>query len=127
MKLPTVNDSKRLETVVVLAAACLVFGLVFQASWLIYVALGLLVAGVFVKPVSHWLAVGWLAMAEVLGKGVSFVLLSVVFLVVLTPIAVLGRTLGKTPPPLRRMPVDTRSFYTIREHEFGSRDFEKTY
>jgi len=127
MKLPTVNDSKRLETVVVLAAACLVFGLVFQASWLTHVALGLLVAGVFVKPVSHWLAVGWLAMAELLGKGVSFVLLSVVFLVVLTPVAALSRALGKTPPPLRKMPIDTRSFYTVREHSFEPGDFEKSY
>jgi hypothetical protein len=127
MKLPEINDAKQLETMAVLAAACLVFGLLLHVSWLSYVALGLLVTGLFVKPLAHWISVGWLAFAEVLGKGVSFVLLSVVFWVVVTPVAALSRSAGKTPAHLRPTPASGTSFYTVREHTFGPDDFEKAH
>jgi len=127
MKLPTISDVKRMETVAVLAAACLVFGLLFGSMHLHHLALALLLIGLFVKPAAYWISVAWLGLAELLGKYVSFALLSLVFFAVLTPIAALGRAMGKTPLHLRRTPFSGTSYYSNREHEFTAGDFEKAH
>ncbi|MBM4355635.1 MAG: hypothetical protein FJ109_17900 [Deltaproteobacteria bacterium] len=127
MKLPIVNDARRLETVAVLAGACLVIGLVLELALLFHVALGLLAIGVFVKPLSRWLAMGWLAIAELIGKVVSVVLLSLVFIVVLVPVAALSRLAGKTAPTLRRSPPPGATYFAVREHEFVPKDFENAH
>lgn len=82
---------KDLETLAVLSAGLLVFFLIFKIKVLLTVAIAVLLIAVFVKPLARLIAWLWLKLAEVLGWINSRVLLSLVFFLVLTPMALMRK------------------------------------
>ena len=81
--------SRSLETLAVLAAACIVGGLVFGAfAW---AALALLLIGLLFRRPAIMLSRLWLGFAAVLGGINSTILLTVVYCLVLVPIAFIHR------------------------------------
>jgi hypothetical protein len=121
------RDERRqsLETLAVLAAACIACTLIFKAQAFAYVALGLLLVGLFFRWPAAKLAGAWLGLSAVLGAINSRVLLTLVYYLVLTPVALLYRLTHRDPLSLKR-PDDTgRSYWIVRDHKFGPRDLER--
>jgi hypothetical protein len=82
---------KVIETISVLALAALVFHFVWEVQWLIWLAAGLLVLTLKPNPLANFIAGHWLKLSEYIGNFMSKVILSLVFFLLLTPIAVLYR------------------------------------
>lgn len=118
------TDRKRLETVVVLALACLVVAAIRQDYVWACVSAGILGLGLFKTP-STWLATGWLALAHVLGLVVGTVLLSLIFYFVLTPVAFFTRIAGRKAPPFRAPPA--QSGWVQRNHRYQPADFDRPF
>ena len=78
--------------------------------------------GVF-RPV----AVIWLGFSHLLGKVVSTVVLGAIFLVVVTPVAMVRRVLGKDALKLRAFKASQESMLVPRNHTFTGQDIEKPY
>lgn len=115
---------KDLETITVLALAALGFGLILKLDILLYASLCLLFTGVFLKNLSSKIACVWLKFAEVLGKVNSRIILTLVFYLVLTPIAFLHRIAKGDFMNIRRRETKPPTYWTTREHTFVAKDLE---
>jgi hypothetical protein len=119
------EQHRSLETVAVLAAACLVGGLVFKAPPFGYAALGLLLIGLFFKRLAVKLSEAWLRLAGILGVVNSKVLLTLIYYLILVPVAALYRGNTKDALKLNRPDDGHRSYWIVREHQFEARDLER--
>jgi Saxitoxin biosynthesis operon protein SxtJ len=117
--------SKSLETLAVLAAACIVGGLVLGARAFAWAALALLLIGLLFRRPAIMLARVWLAFAAMLGGLNSKILLSVVYCLVLVPIAFIHRRIRGNPMNLERSHPAQPSYWTIRDHRFEPRDIAR--
>ena len=95
---------------------------------------GLLVAAIVVQVVNmaapqmfRPLAPVWLGAAHVIGAVMSTVLMSVVFALVVTPVGVLRRLMGKDGLRLRAFKANDASVMVPRNHVFEARDLERPY
>lgn len=84
-----------LKTMLVLALAALIFHLIWGAAWLLWLATGLLVISLKQNPLADLIAKLWLKLSEHLGNFVSKVVLTIVFFVLLTPLAILYRLFNR--------------------------------
>lgn len=114
---------QELETLGVLALFFLVLNILSHRPVFVYVALALLIIGLFVKPLAAQISKGWLKFAEVIGTFNSKLILSLTFYLFLTPIAFLFRIFAKNPLMLKTE--NAASFYTERNHSYTAADLEK--
>jgi hypothetical protein len=120
------SSYKTLETMTVLAAASLVFGLLLKIQVLLYLALAFLIVGTFIKGLAGWIARGWLAFAHILGTINSKIILTLIFFLFLTPLALVYRLLHGDFMKIKRSPGDA-SYYTTRDHLYAAKDLENVW
>ncbi|MGD1848054.1 MAG: SxtJ family membrane protein [Salibacteraceae bacterium] len=120
--------SKVLETHLIIATGFLVIYLI--QFWkedtdpnpiLLYISMGVGIIGIFIPPLAKWVNWGWYKLAEGMGYVMSRVILSIVFFLFLTPIALLNRMVNKDKLGLRRKQ-DT--YWKTRSHTFQSEDLD---
>ena len=124
------SREKILETVGVLALACLVAGHLLRhrplaGRALLAAAALLLGAGLFVKPAGALIARAWLKFAEVLGAVNSRIILAAIFYLFLTPIAVLARLVRGDVLHLKKRAGADRSYWHERGHAYTAEDIGK--
>jgi len=120
---------KILETIGVLALACLVVGHLatrpgLKTGFLAAAAL-LLVAGLFVKPAGALIARAWLKFGGVLGAVNSRIILGAIFYLFLTPIALLARLTRGDFLHLKKRAGADRSYWHARNHAYTAEDIGK--
>ena len=119
-----------LETLGVLALACLVAGHLlrhrpFAGRGFLAAAALLLAIGLFVKPVARRIAAAWLKFAEVIGAVNSKIILGLIFYLFLTPIALLARMTRGDFLKLKRKDGADRTYWEKRDHAYAAGDLEK--
>ena len=72
-------------------------------------------------------AVVWLGLSHIIGTIVSKILLTVVFFVIVVPVATARRLMSKDTLQLRKFKKGTESVMKMRDHVFASVDIEKPY
>ena len=87
--------TETLKTLIALAAAALAAYLLAGRSWLLYTAFALLLLGLADNPLARWISACWLKLGEWLGFINSRLILSLLFYLVLTPVALLYRLFNK--------------------------------
>jgi hypothetical protein len=120
---------KVLETIGVLALACLVVGHLatrpgLKGGFLAAAAL-LLAAGLFVKPAGALIARAWLKFGGALGAVNSRIILGAIFYLFLTPIALLARLTRGDFLHLKKREGADRSYWHARNHAFTAEDIGK--
>jgi hypothetical protein len=90
----------------------------------IWPALALLVTGLFLKPLAALIAGAWLKFGKCIGNVSNRIILTLIFIVILTPIALLFRLFNKNPLGIRR-DAGRDSYYHERNHTFTADDLEK--
>jgi hypothetical protein len=113
------------ETVLVITVGLLVLYIVFKNKLFLYLALGIGLAGVFSFYLSEKIHWGWNQLSLLLSAISNRVLLTVVFFVVLTPMALIRRM--RRSGGLRRFDTQAESNFSPREHVFGKGDMEKVW
>ena len=93
----------------------------------ILVAIVLHILNMVVPLVFRPVAVIWLGVSHLLGTLMSKVLLSIVFLLVVVPVASVRRWLGKDSLKLRAFKAGQHSVMVERNHTFTKGDLEKPY
>jgi hypothetical protein len=119
-------DPKKLEleTLAVLSLFFLILASIIHRQFLMYIGIALLVIALFIKPLAVMIARGWLAFAKILGTFNSKIVLTLVFYLFLTPIALLYRVFNKNCLSIQSHPKST-SMYVDRDHVFTASDLEK--
>jgi hypothetical protein len=120
---------KVLETIGVLALACLVVGHLATRPGLKGGFLGaaalLLALGLFVKPAGALIARAWLAFGGALGAVNSRIILGAIFYLFLTPIALLARLTRGDFLHLKKRAGADRSYWHARNHAYTAEDIGK--
>jgi hypothetical protein len=119
-----------LETIGVLALACLVAGHLLRHRPLagrgfIAAAALLLALGLFVKPAAALLTRGWLRLSHVLGAVNSRIILGAIFFLFLTPIALLARLTRGDLLTLKKREGAGRSYWHVRDHAYTAEEIGK--
>jgi len=97
-----------------------------MAWWLIGLGFGFLLAGLLVPAWLNPVRAGWMKVAEVLGVVNTRILLTVVFVGLITPMALLLRLLGKRPIDLGA--TDAASYWHKRRaEEFAAGRMERQF
>ena len=117
----TIDQCK--DTGMVIALIFLLLVPLTKRYGLIYWAIGVQVLNM-VKPQLYGpAAIVWFKLSELLGTVVSKIVLSIVFLVVVTPVGLLRRAVGKDSLKLKSF----KKGYGSRNHTFSSDDIRKPY
>jgi len=120
---------KVLETIGVLALACLVVGHLAQRpgvkSGFLGAAALLLALGLFVKPAGALIARAWLKFGGLLGAVNSRLILGAIFYLFLTPIALLSRLTRDDFLGLKKRAGADRSYWHARNHAYTAEDIGK--
>lgn len=117
MKKQKLSKEKNLETFLVLVLALLVIGYLTKKPYLNLVAIGVGVIGLFIPVLANWISYIWLSFSEILGGFMSKVLLSLVFYLVLLPVALLKKLLSKK---IKK----SKPKWIIRDHTYTPNDLK---
>jgi hypothetical protein len=103
--------------IILLAASLLV-----PATILVQIAIGLLILDMTVPLVFYPFTLLWLNLSHVLGRIISFIILTLIFLLVVTPTALVRRLIGKDRLLLSEFKKSSASIFHDRNHRFVKED-----
>lgn len=113
--------TKTLETSLVLTTAFLVVYMITGKNLYLYIAFGLGITGIFIKPLAKIIAVGWFKLAEILNYLMSKIILGVLFFVVLFPVSILYKMSNKDKLRLKKAGNTT---WNERNHKYSATDLD---
>jgi len=121
----TLNQSK--DAGMVLVLICLIIGYFWKFKFVIPLSI-ILVLSIMIWP-KIFLPFGriWFGVSNVLGIVMSKVILGVVFFLLVTPVGVVRKLLGKDSLQLKQWKNGTTSVLKIRDHTFKPGEIEKPY
>ena len=93
----------------------------------LFVAMALQLLNMTVPKMYKPVAVVWLGLSDLVGSVVSKIILSIVFLVVVTPIGIFRRLIGKDSMNLRVFKASDQSVMLERNHLFVGQDLRTPY
>jgi hypothetical protein len=94
----------------------------FHISAIIVLIINMVVPIVY-KPAA-WL---WFGFSHILGTVMSKILLTVIFIFLVTPVGIIRNLMGKDTLLLKKWKKDDSSVFHVRDHLFQSQDVEKPY
>jgi len=110
-----------------LVLICLIVFLVTRQVRFVTFAALLLLLDMMVPALFKLPAKLWFGLSLVLGTVMSKVLLSAIFFLVLTPMGLLRRLLGKDPMRMRQFKKGDGSVFRVRDHAFVAADIEQPF
>lgn len=116
------SKEKIRESIIVIAAGFLVVFMLLDQKWALWISLGVLLTGAFSDTLARWIHIGWMKLAQGMGYVMSRILLSSIFYLFLTPIALLYRLLGK-----KGLSRDAKTYYYTRNHAYSGKDLKNVW
>jgi len=113
------------ETVLVITVGFLVLYLVFSRRTFLTLSLAVGLAGILSSWFSEKIELAWNKLSLLLGRISNTLLLTLIFFLVLTPMGLFRRLLGKGG--MLRVPEGQKSNFTDREHSFTKQDLENVW
>lgn len=110
------------SAILVISMGFLILYILWSWQWALYVSLAAGIIGILSVRLSLLIESAWMKLGNAIGYVVSNVLLSMVFFLVLTPIAMLFRVFNKDPLMLSEK---HPSFFIDRQKKFNKNDFTK--
>jgi hypothetical protein len=124
-KSPNYKNYKAKETVLVITVGCIVLYLVFKSRAFLYCALVIGLAGVLSFYLSEKIDWVWGKLSFIMGEISNRVLLTIIFLLVVTPVGLIRRLRKKNS--LTYFDKDATSNFSGRDHTFSKKDLENTW
>lgn len=121
------NPVKDRDAGLALAFLLLLVWLPYHSPWLVYASMAVLLLTMIWAPLMRPFAWLWFGLALVLGKIVSTILLSIIWLVMVVPVGLLRRIMGKDPLMLRPWRKDSASCFITRDYTYTAEDLRHPY
>ncbi|MEM7550916.1 MAG: SxtJ family membrane protein [Bacteroidota bacterium] len=109
------------KNILVIIAGLLIFFQIFKHEYFFYAALLISLLSLISSNLANLINTGWLKLALALGWVNSRILLSIVFYIFLTPIALISRLFNRDILMLKK---NQNSLYVKREHQYNKSDLE---
>lgn len=91
------------------------------------IAIPVLVINMTVPMFYYFFAILWLGFSRLLGMVVSNILLTIIFIVMVIPVSLIRKIMGKDTLQLREFKKGTNSVMKVRDYTFGPADIEKPF
>lgn len=122
-----INKDKARDTGMAIVLILLILELFLGSGIYFKIAIPVLILDMTIPQLYYPLAYVWFGLAHILGTVVSKILLFVVFSIIVLPIALLRRLLGKDSLSLKNWNTKEKTVFKTRNHLFTSADIEKPY
>jgi len=122
-----ITKNQARDTGMAMVLLCLILGFLTGADWMFTLAIPVLVLTMIVPGVYHPVAVVWLGISHLVGTVVSRVLLTAVFYMVVLPVGLVRRMLGKDSLQLKEFGRGKGSVMKVRDHLYVPADIDKPY
>jgi multisubunit Na+/H+ antiporter MnhG subunit len=122
-----ISKDQARDTGMAMVLLSLILRFLTDAEWLFSLSIPLLVLTMVSPGIFRPVAVVWLGLAHVIGTVVSRVLLTLVFFLVVTPVGLIRRAMGKDNLQLAKFHRGSESVMRVRDHIFGPADIDKPY
>lgn len=113
------------ETVAAFVTLSIILFLIFDIRFFLLGGLAIGLGTLLFRPLAIFLHKNWMHVSKWLNYIISRVLLSTVFFLILTPIAIVYRWRGKDS--LQKTKSDQESYFEERNYQFKPEDFKKTW
>ena len=117
-----ISSKKASDTGMAMVLVSLLVYNFFAIPMAIHISIALLLLNMIVPQIFRPVAFFWLGLSTILGTVVSKVLLSIIFLFLLTPLGLLKRIVGSEPLQLKRWKRDDSSAFRKRDITFCAED-----
>ena len=121
---PEVTPKQVLQTGVLVVAICIALGLYLDNYWWFKIALGAALLCLLLPWLFYPLAVAWFALGQALSSVSSVVLLTLLFVVIVIPVALLKQWFGKDALQLKKFKKNNSSVFIDRNHTFTEFDIQ---
>lgn len=121
------NPTKDRDAGLALAFLLLLVWLPLRSPWLVYAAMCALLMTMVWPPLMRPFAWCWFGLALALGKVVSSILLTIVWMALVLPVGLMRRLMGKDPLMLRPWRKDSGSCFIDRNHTYTAEDLKRPY
>lgn len=122
-----ISKAQAVDTGMALVLVCLLLGLFRERPGWFMAAAALLVVNMTVPALFKPAATVWLGLAHLLGGVMSRVLLTLVFALVVTPVGLLRRAMGRDTLRLTQFKKDDSSVFQVRDTTFSAPDVEQPF
>jgi Saxitoxin biosynthesis operon protein SxtJ len=119
--MPKTARYKHLETIAVLVLALSVVAWYYKKPWCFAIAGVLAITGLLLPPAARIIHIGWMKLAAAMGFVSSKIILSLVFIIVVVPLGIISRKMGKSSVQLSYR---GKSLFITRNHSFAKEDME---
>lgn len=115
------SRKKQIETLAAISLGLFIIYFLSKAEWPLYVIPALLFTALFVTPLAGLITMIWLKITGFIGKINGYILLSVIFYLVITPVSLLRKLLrGKNFMQKNQ----SDSMYVDKQHTYVAKDLE---
>jgi hypothetical protein len=118
------NKEKALETCLVITTGFLLLYFIFQVKILLFVAFITGLTGIFIRPLALKIAWLWNKLGDMMGFLVSKMVLTIVFFIILFPIALIYRLIKRDTLMLKDK---YNSYWIIRNYKYAKKDMENVW
>lgn len=121
------SESDKSKAQLVIVTGLVVFYFIFGSKYpyLLMAAAAVGVLSIAIPAAGDLIVKGWYKLAEILGAINGRILLSVVFFIILVPVALLSRIGKKNPLTLKRE--SKKSVFIDRNHKYAAKDMEQVW
>jgi hypothetical protein len=122
-----ISETDKAKAQLVIVTGLVVFYFIFKSRYpyLLYAAAAVGIISVAVPYLGDLIVKGWFKLAEVLGAINGRILLSIIFFVILFPLAILSRMGNKNPLSLKKG--KDGSAFSDRNHLYTAKDLEQVW
>lgn len=122
------NEAEKAKAQLVIVTGLVVLHFIFknlQYPYLLYAAAAVGIISIAIPVLGDLIVKGWYKIAEILGAINGRILLSIIFFVILFPIALLSRIGKKNPLSLKKE--NQSSAFTERNHLYTAKDLDQVW
>ena len=123
----TITKKQASDTGMAMVLILLLIGLLSGNTLYYKIAIPVLVMNMTVPMFFYPLAIVWLGFSQILGTVVSKIILTIVYIVMVIPLGLFRRLMGKDNLQLSKFKKDTGSVLKTRNFVFSSKDIEKPF
>lgn len=118
-----ISRQKSLEANLAIATGLLVLYYFWRNEYLLLAAILFSLIGLLIPSLAKYIATAWYKLAEVLGRINGTILLTVIFFLLLTPLALIRKWIGGSVIK-KKQDATKDSYFLERNHEFTSADLK---
>lgn len=124
---PIITDKQITDTGMALTLLTLLLGFYTGQDFYFAIAVGVLLVNMLAPKVYYPITIVWLWLAEKLSFISSSIILTGIFILLVLPVGILRRMLGKDPLQLQQFKKGTQTVMKNRDHQFVAADIEKSF